>query len=951
MTPGISRAEDKAAGEDTAGALLAAVRELAAELHPRRPPPRRLTLDSSLERELGLDSLARVELLARIEKRFHVTLPETAFAAAETARDLLRAVLSAGAQKSELELAEIARRAPGAAEAAPHGAHTLVEVLDWHVRAHPERAHIQLRGEADKTETITYRDLSRGAAAVAAGLQRRGLLPGQTVALMLPTGREYFLSFYGIVLAGGVPVPIYPPARPTQLEDHLRRHRGIIANCLAAILITVPEARRIAQLLKSQVETLAHVVTVEELAAGAADFTAVPIGAQDIAFLQYTSGSTGNPKGVVLTHANLLANIRAMGAAVRADSTDVFVSWLPLYHDMGLIGAWLGTLYYAAQLVLMSPLAFLTRPQRWLWEIHRHRATLSAGPNFAYELCLKRIEDGDIEGLDLSSWRIAFNGAEPVSPATLERFCRRFRDYGFRCEALTPVYGLAECAVGLAFPPLARGPLVDTIERDTFTRTGAAVPARGAHALRFVSCGLPLPDHELRVVDAAGRELPERREGRLEFRGPSATSGYFRNPQETQKLFDGDWLDSGDLAYTAGGEVYITGRIKDVIIHAGRNIYPHEIEEAVGNIPGIRKGCVAVFGVADPQSGTERLTVLAETREQDGAARAALGARVNAVVADLAGAPPDDVVLAPPHAIPKTSSGKIRRAASRELLERGAIRETPRAVWWQVARLALSAAMPELRRLWRSAVALLYAVYALALFWVIGVPVWVLVLLLPRLSWRWALMRAAMRALLRAAGVHLRVHGLKHLPPRDRPGVLVANHGSYLDGLILVAALPREGSFVAKAEFLRNPIIGPFLRRAHAEFVERFDRQKGVADARGLARALRAGRSLLVFPEGTFTRIPGLRPFRMGAFIAAAETGAPLVPVAIRGARSVLRAGSWLPHRGVISVSVGAPIEPAALREAEANVWNTGLKLRDAARAYILRYCGEPDLGPENPPP
>ncbi|NOX91241.1 MAG: fatty acyl-AMP ligase [Gammaproteobacteria bacterium] len=221
-----------------------------------------------------------------------------------------------------------------------------------------------------------------------------------------------------------------------------------------------------ARLLKSQLDTLHQIITVDELMNTGSRYEKPAISPQDTAFLQYTSGSTGSPKGVVLTHANLLANIRAMGERVGANPNDVFVSWLPLYHDMGLIGAWLGSLYYAALFVVMSPLAFLARPQRWLQAIHRYQGTLSAAPNFAYELCLHRLEDSDLEGIDLSSWRAAFNGAEAVSPETVIQFPQRFRPYGFHPNAMMPVYGLAENSVGLAFPPLDQGVLIDNIQRN-----------------------------------------------------------------------------------------------------------------------------------------------------------------------------------------------------------------------------------------------------------------------------------------------------------------------------------------------------------------------------------------------------------------------------------------------------------------------------------------------------
>ncbi|MDA3785315.1 MAG: AMP-binding protein, partial [Deltaproteobacteria bacterium] len=288
---------------------------------------------------------------------------------------------------------------------------------------------------------------------VACGLQQRGLEPGQRVALMLPTSPAYFFCFFGVIMAGAIPVPLYPPARLSQIEEHLRRHIGILNNSLATLLITTAEVQPLARLLQAQAPALQGSATLDQLTSHGSRYQPQEIKGEETAFLQYTSGSTGNPKGVILSHANLLANIRAMGHHMEARASDVFVSWLPLYHDMGLIGAWLGSLYYGCQLVIMSPQAFLVHPEEWLWAIHRHRGTLSAAPNFGYAFCLKKIDDLDIEGLDLSSWRLAFNGAEPVSPATVHDFTARFRPFGFAAQAMAPVYGLAESTVGLAFPP------------------------------------------------------------------------------------------------------------------------------------------------------------------------------------------------------------------------------------------------------------------------------------------------------------------------------------------------------------------------------------------------------------------------------------------------------------------------------------------------------------------
>jgi len=934
---------------ETAGALLEVVRVLAAEVRPDRTVP--VDLDTPLERDLGIDSLMRLELAGRIEDRFGRVLSPGHLEAAVTPRDLLHA-LGAGAPPPA-PAAPAPAAAPGPAAGHPHKARTLIEVLDWFGEAHPERLHIRFYRDDGAGEAITYGGLRDQARRLAAGLQDRGLGPAQPVALMLPTGADYFQAFFGVLLAGGVPVAIYPPARRTQIEDHLLRHRAILENCGAATLITVPEAQGVARLLQAQVPGLRHVVTPAALAAGGGVWRLPPVGPKDLAFLQYTSGSTGRPKGVMLSHANLLANLRAMGRLIQAGPEDVFVSWLPLYHDMGLIGAWLGGLCYAYPLVVMSPLDFLARPRRWLEAIHRHRGTLSASPNFGYELTLNRFAGADLGSLDLSSWRCAFNGAEPVSPATLERFAERFKGAGLRPEALMPVYGLAEATLGAAFPPLGRVWQVDAVDREAFARRGEARPkapdAPGPPPLRFVACGLPLPGHEIRIVDPRGRELPERREGRVQFRGPSACTGYYRNPEATRALFDGPWLETGDKGYIAGGALHLTGRIKDVIIRAGRNLHPSELEEALGEIPGLRKGSVAVFGSPDPRSGTERLVVLAETRETGEEAHRRLRQAVNALLADLAAGPPDEVLLAPPGSVLKTSSGKIRRSDCRERYESGRIGRGRASPAWQAARLALAGAAPLLRR---TRNALGDGLYNARAWLVIALAVPALaagVLLLPDLERRWAFLQRAARLLLRLMGIPLTVQGASGSGPPQ--GIVVSNHCSYIDPAVLVAALPGPFSFVAKSELRRPPLVGALLERIGVVFVERFDKRRGAVDARQLQRMAGAGRPLLFFAEGTISRMPGLLPFHMGAFLVAVRAGAAIRPVAIRGTRSILRADTWFFHRGRLRVVPLPPVEPALQTAGgKAGPWGSALDLHHRTREAILRHCGEPDLGTEVSP-
>jgi 1-acyl-sn-glycerol-3-phosphate acyltransferase len=922
--------------DETARRLVDILNAFLAETRGAGAPVVTAHLDSLLERDLGLDSLSRFELWLRVEQAFGIGVEEEKLAEIETARDLLRLLLAGS--KRHAHAADVVQLTDRGVATVPESATTLLEALDWHVRAQGDRLHITILDGEEEEARLTYADLARDMEAVAAGLQREGLEPGQAAAIMLPTGRDFFAAYYGVLRAGGVPVPIYPPFRLAQLADHVRRQAGILQSAVARVLVTVREAKPVGSLLRGQVPSLARIVTVDDLRAHAARPAPVAVKAEDIAFIQYTSGSTGNPKGVVLTHANLLANMRAMVRACGATSADIFVSWLPLYHDMGLIGAWLCPLYAGLPLVAMSPLHFLSRPARWLWAIHRYRGTISAGPNFAYELAASRIDERELEGLDLASWRWAFNGAEPVSADTMARFAARFARRGFDPASLAPVYGLAECALDLAFPPGRRGVLVDRIDRERLAAERVAVPAPegAAHAVGIVACGRPLAGYEMRIADEAGRELPERHVGRLEFKGPSATSGYFNNPEATAKLFDAGWLDTGDLGYIAAGELYLTGRSKDMMIRGGQNVYPYELEEAVGAVPGIRKGCVAVFGVGDPASGTERIVVLAETREADAARRAALTAQINALAADLIGGPADDVVLAPPHSVLKTSSGKIRRAASREVYERGLIGARRPALWRELTALALRAARGRVVQWWRGAVAVVYSAWVWGATAALATLAYALALVLPMAVAR-HVWRASARAAVRCAGLPVVVEGAAHLPGAG-PVVVVANHASYVDGLLLFALLPSRFVFAAKEGFERNAFTRIAFRKAGAVFVERFDAGRSVEDTRRLAGLAKGGAALGIFPEGTFSRTPGLRPFRMGAFVVAAEAGVPVVPVAFRGSRSVLRDGEWIFRRREVHAVFGAAIAPSGAD------WAAAVKLRDAARAHILEHCGEPDL-------
>jgi fatty-acyl-CoA synthase len=929
-----------------------------------------------LERGLGLGSLERVELVLRLGKATGVRIPDRVMAEANTVENLIDSILEQDGASSAVRAATENRQVivePNPAAAAENAelerrvgaAESLTAVLRLRCLGEPERVHIRLYEENGEPRAITFGELYQRASTVAAELAQRGLEPAQTVALMLPTCAEFFATFAGILLAGGIPVPIYPPFRADRIAEYATRQSGILRNAEAQFLITFRQAEGLARLLGPNVPSLREVLNAQRLCAPAhaPDETNSAHGGknwrpvqslvrhareEDIAFLQYTSGSTGDPKGVILTHANLLANIRAIVEAVAMSRDDVAVSWLPLYHDMGLIGAWFTPLFAGIPLVVMSPIAFLSEPVRWLRAIQRHRGTLSPAPNFAYELCLRKITDKDLEGLDLSSWRAALNGAEPVEPATIARFIERFAPHGFRREAILPVYGLAENCVGLSAPKLGTAYRIDRIERAALESKGRAVPAAAGDsaALEFVGAGHPLPTVECRIVTSDGKDVGERIEGHLWFRGPSATSGYYRNPQATRELIrDDGWHESGDLAYWADGELFITGRAKDLIIKAGRNLYPQEVEQVVGRIAGVRPGCVVAFGAPDQRSGTERFVVTAEIRNAADSSR--ISAEISRAVEDTIGVPPDIVELLPPQSIPKTSSGKLRRTETRRLYLAGKLGQRRRPRWMQIASLLLRGAIPRAwslsKRAARKAIDMLYGIYALTVSAMIIAALWATVWLTRDAQRAARLIRSASRNLLRGAFIPVRIENGSLLDqlPKTGPWILTPNHSSYVDILVAVAVLPSTVRFVVKGDAREMPLLGALARRSGQHFFDRNDPAARVRQAEEVEEALGRGESVVVYPEGTFTPVTGIRPFQLGAFKAAVDRRRPICPVAIRGARQILRDKTYLPKFGRITVSLGPLIEP---QESAGDGWQEVVRLRDMTREIIARNAAEPML-------
>ena len=504
-----------------------------------------------------------------------------------------------------------------------------------------------------KERFCSFHEMAREAERRAGHLASRGLRKGDRVALVIPDGDEFVLSFLGALFAGLVPVPIYPHLTFKNIESYHNTLAHIANGSGAAMVLTTAATRPFVDPVLSRLPAVRLVATVDELVgdAGSAGRSVVP---DDLAFMQFTSGSTSRPKGVMVTHGNLAANAEAfmIHGVDRDPSVDKGVSWLPLFHDMGLVGFVVGPLFSNVPCVLLPTASFVRTPRLWLDKIHEHRGTITYAPNFAYALVAKRLKEKDVEGLDLSCLRVAGCGAEPIHPQALRDFAGRLAPARFNPRAFMPSYGMAEATLAITFVPLGDGLRTDKHQ-----------------AREIVDCGRPFPNHEIAIVDETGRRLEERQVGEIVTRGPSVTKGYFREPDLTANVYKplagdsegGLWLHTGDLGYVAEGRLFVCGRLKDIIIVRGRNYYPSDIEWAVRDLPGVRRGNVVAFGVGDTE---DQLVVCCEGAAADAATIRDAAA---ACIAEDFGLTVHEVVVAPLASLPRTSSGKPQRRKTREM--------------------------------------------------------------------------------------------------------------------------------------------------------------------------------------------------------------------------------------------------------------------------------------------
>lgn len=533
---------------------------------------------------------------------------------------------------------------------------------------------------ADRHEAALWRSWAeiRDRAREACGaLQALGVGPGQAVGLVYPTGFAFLEAFLGALLAGAVPTPLYPPARLGRLDEYNRQTAGMLRAAGARLVLADPRAQRVLGATIEAAGTPLGCRRLDTLPRGAPRPAAVR--ADDLGLLQFSSGTTVDPKPVALSHRALLAQARLLGQLWpdRPDRRHTGLSWLPLYHDMGLIGFVLSAMERPSVVTLLAPEAFVTRPALWLRGISRHGASISCAPNFAYALCTRKVRDEDLEGVDLSGWEVAICGAETVVPEAMRAFASRFARWGFRAEALTPVYGLSEAALAVTFSDPWRAFVARRFDRAALA-AGRAVPAEDG--LELASVGRPLAGFEVEIADRHDAPLPAGQVGRVLVRGPSLMTGYLGRPEATARALRRGWLDTGDRGFLADGELYLAGREKDLIIVNGRNHAPDELERAVEGLPGARPGCVVAVGVRTEQAETEEVWLLVEhSREASAEARAALPRLCTERVLAATGLRPARVVLLSPGTLPRTSSGKLRRRAALDQLQAGQL-VPPRAV-------------------------------------------------------------------------------------------------------------------------------------------------------------------------------------------------------------------------------------------------------------------------------
>lgn len=512
-------------------------------------------------------------------------------------------------------------------------------------------------GGGEQVEWVQFHDEARS---MAAAMQARGVVPGSHVGLLGPTSRPLVTAIQATWLCGAAIVVLPLPMRMGSIEEFVAQTRVRLASADVDLLLIDPDLAPFVEPIPGDPPMAQFAEVMGKVPSSA--FVRPPDDLDALAILQFTSGSTSDPKGVMLPHRQVGANLDAIALGTALDpDVDVLISWLPLYHDMGLIGLMSLGMTTGTDLVLAAPQDFLASPLRWAEWFDRYQGTATAGPNFSYSLLARAL--GRSSTLDLSRWRIALNGAEPIDPKTVEAFCAAGAAHKLDPRAVFPAYGMAEAVLAVSFPEPFTGMGVDVVDRRVLedNNYAAALEAGGEGSRSLVKLGRAVKGLELRIVDAGGNSLSEREVGEVQVRGASITTGYYKRPEVTAASFDGEWLHTGDLGYFAEGDLVVCGRSKDMIIVGGRNVFPEDVERAAAEVEGVRPGNVIAFGI-EGKKGKETIVVIAETKATDiVSTRKLVAERVLASV----GLPASEIVLVEPGTIPKTSSGKLQRSLCR----------------------------------------------------------------------------------------------------------------------------------------------------------------------------------------------------------------------------------------------------------------------------------------------
>lgn len=908
--------------------LLAVTRLFLRELGAQRAA-RAVSLDALLLDDLGLGSLERVAFLQRLEQHFGVRLAIEDLLRADSMRDMYH-LLEQAEPHMEMQLPELAL-ATAAMPVEVDPCETLVDVLSRYVEAEPKRRQACLLQSQGQVTELSYGSLWRKARHLAVLLQQHAACTPQAVIAIAVTEAEAFMvSYLAVVLAGLQPLVMRMPVNAHCLRPLYWRIRlpMLVSNQVAGLILQDVSAQNaLRPLQQALASNLAYFIYDELIARPQLpEYELRPVSA-DYVIYRRLAWDHREQSRLQVTHAQWLQQIREDGAALNIKASDVVFSWLSLVEPMGLLSAWLGSLYYGLPFIWMPPQDFFAAPEKWLWGIHQYRASISFAPNAGYAKCVQEIKEQSCVGLDLSCWRVALNAGESMAAITVRQFCERFSAYGFSDCAMIQGYIPAGESMLLTLSMLSRPAHFERISRQVFFshKRAQLLEADRPGGLLFVASGRSLPSSEIHIVDQDGRSLGDRQIGYIKYRR------HFR-------LDSNQWCVCSDLGYIADETLYTVAADPQQVVKYGSYITPYALRMVITGIAALAKANYLSFSITEPAGGQAEWVLLLAT---DKIRNPFYVRRVQAVLhnhlTQCFGVAPDHMLFYAKHGLERfgeTTDEQLQGAQA--AYQAGELLPQPawyhhRRLWGKTCALAKLCLRP-LTKLAK----LIYSIYFLLLFILLFIPCSFVVRVLPkRLSKK--LFKFICRLIFLLAGCPIVVKGRAWLRQSEHV-IFAPNHTSYLDVLALIAVLPSRVCFVGKRELKSIPLLGSLFKNMGHLFVDPADIRRGEENLQQLISVLQEGRSLVIYPEGTFTHANGLRPFKLGAFMAAAQTNTPVCPVICTGLRRVLRDRELLLRPGLIRVIAKPWQRP------EADDMQAVLKLRDDVMAQIAEDCGEPVL-------